>query len=122
MCDVPNDAAFTCGGEGGAVPGPTGNAACDQCIEGCAGPEYCACLADSAFDDAGMPTGCIAYVGCIQNCLAPAADSGAEAGTPQTCSQECMGLGNTTQQGEGQALLSKVLSACANGTDNSCAM
>jgi hypothetical protein len=122
MCDSPLDGAFTCGGgEGGAVPGPTDSMACNQCIEGCCSTTYCACYGDSGQDDAGIPTGCLAYVACIQTCLQPAADSGAEAGTPTTCATQCMSFGNTQQQGEGNALLQCVIAACATAPDTSCA-
>lgn len=82
--------------------------------------EYCACAGDSGLDaDSGQPTGCLAYVGCIQACLFPPADSGQDGGTLMECGTLCMGAANTQQQGEGTALLGCLGQSCA--TSATCA-
>jgi hypothetical protein len=117
MCDTPLDAAFSCGDAGPIPPPDTGSAGCDTCIENCASMEWCVCAADSSIDDAGQPGGCLGFVGCVQLCLYPPADSGVDGGTVTGCSMQCGAAFSMQQDNEGAALLSAIVSNCAAKTE-----
>jgi len=116
-CAVPFDALFLCGSSADSVtagPPNTGVPCCDQCIEGCCAPDWCTCAGDSGFDDAGQPTGCLAFVACVQSCLDPPADSGVDGGTPTVCVTQCSPSYSMNQVQEGSALLTCIIGSCAS--------
>jgi hypothetical protein len=118
-CDVPLDGAFSCGaGDASAAiqPPNTQSPGCDQCIEGCCAFTWCACAGNSGMDDAGQPTGCLGFVECVESCLYPESDSGSDAGTLNTCSQQCDANYLMGQVDEGTALLSCLVGSCASTT------
>jgi hypothetical protein len=80
--------------------------------------EWCACAADSGVDDAGIPTGCLGFVTCLQACLHPA--DGGMGGSVTACAQHC-GQGYSVQQdNEGAALVSCIVRSCPSVTQCSC--
>jgi hypothetical protein len=112
-CYQPFDAPFYCGPDAAATSPNTSSPCCDECIEDCCAPAWCTCSGDSGFDDAGQPTGCFAFVACVQICLVPPADSGVDGGTPMTCAQQCGASYSTGQVQEGSQLLSCISINCA---------
>jgi hypothetical protein len=61
-------------------------------------------------DDAGLPTGCLGYVACVENCLK---QEGVDAGTYAACSTQCAPGYRQNQTQEGGNLLQCIVGSCA---------
>jgi len=97
----------------------TGSPGCDGCIECSCGSPWCTCSADSAVDNSGNVTGCLAFVECFITCLTGNADAGiapAMDASVQGCGQTCSLSHSMQQVQEGEALLSCMVQSCATPT------
>jgi hypothetical protein len=100
------------GGDAGIVCDvPDGSDSCDTCaLTSCCGAEN-ACQSEAA-NDSGT-TDCEDIFSCVQDCLAPPADSGVDAGTLSDCASSCSASHTTQGTTDFGALSTCLASNCA---------
>jgi hypothetical protein len=100
-------------GDATACTPSTGNATCDMCVAKNCYAEWCKCAGDMTLHN-GTP-GCLAYVGCVDNCLAMGVSSA-------VCAARCAPGYSTGEKSNGDALLGCIalscLDSCKSGTSS----
>jgi len=86
---------------------PTGNAACDSCIQSGCGSEWCACAGDPNGGDAGVAR-CLYYANCLITCF-----DDAGAADPSGCENQCASGYSASERSNGDALVSCISAQCA---------
>ena len=104
VADASADAALVC-------DIPDGSDACDSCVLTNCCAEETTCQ-DEPANDAGS-TDCVDIFSCVQDCIAPPADSGVDAGSLTDCSTACVAGHTTTGMTDFATLSACLVNSCS---------